>query len=189
MTDSITTARKQTARVLATRELSCWEGEYSPEPEEYDDAHRRTTRAILEPSGPLAPLCAAYEAQLAEVTRERDALARWKRWTTRLEGLDRMEHSLCEYEVYERCVRDACTMRAYGTMLRLIRGQSEAAEFPTMGAAAALLGCTVADYSAVERGRNPPFDEATTRRLCAWLGCDPQPLLDAAKTAEEVLRG
>lgn len=72
MTDPITTAREQTARVLATRELSCWEGEYSPEPEEYDDAHRRTTRAILEPSGPLAPLCAAYEAQLAEVTRERD---------------------------------------------------------------------------------------------------------------------
>lgn len=88
-----------------------------------------------------------------------------------------------------RLVSLSFTARAYGTMLRLIRGQSEAAEFPTMGAAAALLGCTVADYSAVERGRNPPFDEATTRRLCAWLGCDPQPLLDAAKTAEEVLRG
>lgn len=183
MSDPITTAREQTARDVAAhylerlRERSRLMG--------LDDYAEET----LEPGGPFEALERAYEAQLAEVTRERDALARWKRWTTRLEGLDRMEHSLCEYEVYERCVRDACTMRAYGTMLRLIRGQSEAAEFPTMGAAAALLGCTVADYSAVERGRNPPFDEATTRRLCAWLGCDPQPLLDVAKTAEEVLRG
>mgnify|MGYP000384962044 CR=1 FL=1 len=92
MTDPITTAREQTARVLATRELSCWEGEYSPEPEEYDDAHRRTTRAILEPSGPLAPLCAAYEAQLAEVTRERDeARAKIERYTKSLANVTAQE--------------------------------------------------------------------------------------------------
>lgn len=73
MSDPITTAREQTARTLAARELACWEGEYSPSTAEYIAAHYLATHATLEPSGPLAPLCAAYEAQLAEVTRERDA--------------------------------------------------------------------------------------------------------------------
>ena len=30
--------------------------------------------------------------------------------------------------------------------------------------------------------------EATTRRLCAFLGCDPGPLLDAAAKCEEAMR-
>lgn len=84
MTDSITTAREQTARTLAARELACWEGEYSPSTAEYIAAHYRATHAILEPCGPLDPLCAAYEAKLAEVTRERDE-ARAKALDARLE--------------------------------------------------------------------------------------------------------
>lgn len=72
MRDNITAAREQTARTLATRELACWDGEYSPSTAEYIAAHYRATHAILEPCGPLDPLCAAYEAKLAKVTRERD---------------------------------------------------------------------------------------------------------------------
>lgn len=72
MANPITAAREQTARALATRELACWDGEHSPSTAEYIAAHYCAMHAILEPCGPLAPLCAAYEAQLATVTRERD---------------------------------------------------------------------------------------------------------------------
>lgn len=56
------------ARTLATRELVCWQGEYSPSPEGYARVHAETVRVLSAPDGPLAPLV----EQLAEVTRERD---------------------------------------------------------------------------------------------------------------------
>ena len=53
---------------LATRELRCWEGEYSPAHDEYARAHARAVAQLRDPAGPLAPLLAV----LAQTERERD---------------------------------------------------------------------------------------------------------------------
>lgn len=187
MSDPITTAREQAARELATREIACWEGEYSPPPDEYANVLAQTKRELLAPDGPLSPLCAAYEAQLAEVTRERDALARDLRFVEKRQAVRAAHEFMRELACGDAAV-SAAAERAYddyGGMLRERRldtawGPSDVAE---------ACGLTADALCAVEQCRRPPFDDDTTRRLCAWLGCDPQPLLDAAARAEEVLRG
>lgn len=75
-------------------------------------------------------------------------------------------------------------MREYGFMLRYARTE----EGRTMGDVADALGCTVAELSGVERSREPPFDEATTRKLCTFLGIKPDPLLDSLAKCEEAFR-
>lgn len=121
--------------------------------------------------------------EVVALTAERDALARWKRWT---ECWAQLHPSSLDFEADsadERAVRREA-MREYGDMLRYARTE----ERRTMGDVADALGCTVVVLSGVERSREPPFDEATTRKLCAFLGCDPGPLLDAAAKCEEAIR-
>lgn len=146
---------------------------------------RSLARAYLIEAG----VTSALRDLLAQTERERDTLARWKRWMLAQDAAARLSSADFDHAQFQaRCARHAA-LCAYGDRLRTTRQNSAAGAIGRfyLGDAAAQAGCTVADYSAVERGRNPPFDEATTRKLCAWLGCDPQPLLDAAKAAEEVL--
>lgn len=146
-----------------------------------DDAE--LVRRLAAPGGPFDALCAAYDAELARVTAERDALARWKRWT---ECWAQLHMGSLDFEADsadERMVRRE-SLREYGDMLRYARTDCGR----TMGDVADALGCTVAELSGVERSRNPPFDEATTRKLCAFLGIKPDPLLGALAKAEEALR-
>lgn len=84
MRDNITAAREQTARTLATRELARLTVVYRCSSEEYERASAQAASELTAPDGPLDPLCAAYEAKLAEVTRERDE-ARAKALDARLE--------------------------------------------------------------------------------------------------------
>ena len=95
---------------LATRELRCWEGEYSPEPEQYAAAHARAVAQLRDPAGPLAPLLAV----LAQTERERDeARARIARYVA---ALDETRASLegplpASYDAWE--VADRRTHAAY----------------------------------------------------------------------------
>lgn len=131
----------------------------------------------------------ALHARVAEVERERDEARRVAQWSETLGTVDTAS-SYVPFAVYEAVRNAAVALREYGRLLRSARTSvTISGSIVTMHQCAALVGCAVADYSAVEMGRRPPFDEATTRRLCAFLGCDPQPLLDAAARAEEVLRG
>lgn len=146
---------------------------------------------VLSRSGLLAPLLDAYERELAMVTRERDDLARWKRW--RLVA-DTMALTMDDLDETLGAANDARreAFYGYGKLLRATRTAGHErldVEVRLMGETAARIGMRVADYSAVERGKSPPFPDDVTRRLCSWFGCDPQPLLDAAARAEKVLRG
>lgn len=118
-------------------------------------------------------------ARHVRATQERDVFVRRVRWTECRESLT---HSSLDFThgVERDALRD--DMRAYGALLRTARGSTSLAD------ASDAVGCSVPDLSGVERARLPPFNEATTRRLCAFLGCDPGPLLDAAAKCEEAMR-
>jgi transcriptional regulator with XRE-family HTH domain len=65
---------------------------------------------------------------------------------------------------------------AFGELLRQLR-------LPTgksLGELARHLGYSVVYLSDIERGRRPPFDDSKIRETAAFLGLDPEPLLDAA---------
>lgn len=130
---------------------------------------------------------AAANLRAENAERERDALARTLRFRERL---DAAYAHLAKTRQFSRGNEADDAANAYGVfadyggMLRERRHDS-ARGFADVAEAC---GVTFDDLAAVEQRRLPPFDEATTRKLCAYLGCDPRPLLEAATRAEEALR-
>ena len=156
------------------------------------------TATLESPGDPLAWLHArdvlalvacvsALRDVLAQTERERDEARRTLRFIDRIADATMR---LAETTRFSRARDHDAAYEAhgiyadYGGMLRerrhdATRGVADTAE----GA-----GVTEDELVAVEWRRRPPFNDATTRRLCAFLGCDPGPLLDAAAKCEEAMR-
>lgn len=120
-----------------------------------------------------------------EARAERDALLRSKRWSAALKNADAGTSACFDAAVLEQTMERGEKLHAYGKRLRALRTDAEV----TMGDLADYLGVTVPFLSDVERGREPPFDEETTRKICARIGIEADELLAAAEAAEAVLRG
>ncbi len=103
---------------LATRELRCWEGEYSPEPEQYAAAHARAVAQLRDPAGPLAPLLAV----LAQTERERDeARARIARYVGALDAYERHHEVIGAHRDMEWLTRDTRLIAAVDVALAALR--------------------------------------------------------------------
>lgn len=124
-------------------------------------------------------------AELAVLRAERGALLRWKRWTVAQEMLRRGRASLRSYREEEELYREVDTLLAYGRLLRRVRTRGDT---PTlMSEVQAVLDIDPLILSGVELGREPPFDDETTKKLCAMAVADPAPLLDAAERANKLV--
>jgi hypothetical protein len=111
-------------------------------------------------------------AELARVTKERDELLRWKRWTVAREMVLVMGKSM-NREDREQSVRWHFALTRYGVSLRCERQGARL----VMSVVQDKLGIPAARLSGVELSREPPLSSAMTRRLCRLIGVDPKPLL------------
>lgn len=194
------TARAQAARECAAFYVAELRGAGLPAFREQlaADLAERT----LELGGPFDALTDAYDKALriaegteaalrdvlAQTERERDALLREKRWR---ECWEHLHGSSADLDTKSAARRETqrIALRGYGQLLRAVRSAVLVeGRYVTMLDAARAIGCSVPTLSDVERSKAPPFDDATTRKLCAYLGCDPAPLLAAAARCEGVLR-
>lgn len=125
---------------------------------------------------------AEMQAALARMAAEKNELLLWKRWTTALDMVVMASKSMT-LEDRQRATVWHFAMTRYGCSLRYARQEANL----TMGDVQDKLGIQVTQLSGVERGREPPFDAATTRRLCALIGVDPEPLLREAEKAVRVM--
>ncbi len=66
--------------------------------------------------------------------------------------------------------------KSFGTTLRRIRRERK----KTLRELAGVLGLSIVYVSDIERGNRRPLRKPQILRLCAWLGADPAPLLEAA---------
>lgn len=130
-----------------------------------------------------------------EARAERDALRAKLRWHDALVGVERVLFDCvagdAPKEEGDRALKRSKTLKHYGKLItdaRYDAGNHVYAGTGRQDLIAKRAGVALVDLSLVARGVIPPFDDATTRRICEVIGCDPQPLLDAAAKIEEVLR-
>ena len=120
--------------------------------------------------------------ELMALREELDALLRWKQWTLVCEMVLWMSRTMSPDD-WKRASAWQLALTRYGDRMRALRQQAGA----TLGDVQDKLGISPDRLSGVERGREPPFDETTTRRLCSVIGADPQPLIEAAAEATRVM--
>lgn len=144
----------------------------------------------------LARSLRSVERERDDARRERDDLRAKLRWHEALVGVERVLFGCMAGDVPkeegDRALKRSKAMKHYGKLISEARydaGNHVYAGTGRQDLIAKRAGVALVDLSLAERGVIPPFDDATTRRICEVIGCDPQPLLDAAAKIEEVLRG
>lgn len=119
---------------------------------------------------------------IGELREELAEATRYRSWQRALDDANAGTSACFDPEVLQATAARNVALHAYGKLLRELRADKK-----TMHEAAKVAGCTVPVLSGVERGREPPFSEEITLRLCALIGCESDGLLEAARKAEELL--